>query len=94
MTHSIPEKMSYIGRKSCGCIAATIEDNPAHKREIADTLRDWILIGWTVERVTTEYVLENWPDECPHQARRLSPEEEMALRASWPSTASQNQVDD
>ena len=76
---SSKEKMSYIGRKSCGCIAATIEDDPARKVETADALRDWVLIGWTVERVTMEYVQENWPDECPHQARQLTPEEEMLL---------------
>ena len=65
----------YIARKSCRCIGAVVEDDPARKMHVANTVHDWIARGWRVERVSADYLAQHWPEECPHQARQLSPEE-------------------
>ena len=72
-------EMCYIGRKPCGCIATTFIDTPGHRHYIAKALHDWVLSGLIVERVTVEFVRENWPNDCPHKTRQLSPEEEEVI---------------
>jgi hypothetical protein len=46
------ERMAYIGRRECGnCVAAAVDD-PGHKKDTADFVRDMIKEGLAVERVT------------------------------------------
>ena len=52
--------MSYVGRKTCGCIVAAIIDDPDHRKEVAKEIAAWIKDGLTVERVTNDYVREHF----------------------------------
>lgn len=62
-----PDGMSYIGRKPCGCIVCVIADEPGMRNEVAKFVAKWIKEGLTVERVTHEYVRQNWVGmDCPH----------------------------
>jgi len=60
--------MSYIAKKSCGCIVAAIVDRPERKNETAREVSKWIRDGLAVERVTVEYVRENLKS-CPHEMK-------------------------
>lgn len=68
--NSEPEPMAYIGRSACGCIVEAWVDRSARRDEIAEALRAMVLEGYTVERVTVEYVRENLK-ACPHKDRQL-----------------------
>jgi hypothetical protein len=57
---------SYIGKKECGCIVAAFVDNPEHKKDIAREIAKWIKDGLTIERVTDDYVRENFK-RCTHK---------------------------
>ena len=57
---------SYIGRKHCGCLVAAMVDDPEHKKDIAKEIAKWIRDGLIIERVTTEYVRENFK-YCSHK---------------------------
>ena len=59
------EGMSYIGRAECGCIVACCVDNPFHKKDTAEALSDFIKDGLTIERVTVQFVRENFG--CKHR---------------------------
>jgi len=62
----MPESMSYIARKSCGCIAAAVVDDPADKEFVARKIAEWVRQGFAVERVYSPYVNEHW-GTCPHE---------------------------
>lgn len=60
--------MSYISRKSCGCLAMAVVDNPEHKRDVAREVGKAVRLGETVERVTSESVrIMEWV--CPQHKR-------------------------
>lgn len=52
--------MSYIAKKFCGCIVMAVVDNPAHLRDTAKEVAKAIRQGYIIERVTCDYVRENW----------------------------------
>lgn len=53
--------MAYTARKECGCmVAAAVDDNRDQVKTIANEVAGWIKEGYTVERVTCDYVRENW----------------------------------
>ena len=54
------ENMAYIAKKPCGCIAMAVVDNPEHRRDTAKEVASCIKEGYIIERVTTDYVRENW----------------------------------
>lgn len=65
--------MAYVGRKVCGCVCAAIVDDPAHKKEVAEDIADWIKSGLTIDRVSVEYVRENFVGwACPHEPKQLT----------------------
>lgn len=61
---------SYIGRRACGCIRAArvIVGDP---KDIAQDVAEMIEGGLTVEKVTSQYVRENW-GACPHEDKQLA----------------------
>lgn len=65
------DSMAYIARKLCGCMVAAVVDEPTHRRDMANEIRSWILDGLVIERVTSQYVRENWAT-CPHEARQMA----------------------
>lgn len=65
-------EFSYIGRKPCGCVVAAMVDNPDDAKETAKEVAKWIKLGLTVERVTHEYVRQNFTTNCPHAEKQLS----------------------
>lgn len=55
------QNMTYVARcKECGRMVAAMSDNPDMLRELADTVRDWIKAGLTVDRVSVEDVREGF----------------------------------
>jgi hypothetical protein len=78
----------YIGRTACGCVecAVVIEcrgDTPQAaekwRRTVARDIADWIRRGYSIERVSVEYVRENLA-VCTHKPQRPGAprQEEMA----------------
>lgn len=60
-------KMSYIARKrECGCIVGATLDIYDYRKDTAKDVAIWIREGLIVERVTSEFVRQNWHD-CTHQ---------------------------
>jgi len=58
------EPMAYIARKACGCFVWAGVDEPAHRAGNADEAAWAIGQGYTVDRVTCQYVRENWRSSC------------------------------
>ena len=52
--------MAYIAKKPCGCIVLAVVDNPDHRRDVAKEVAKAIREGYIIERVTADYVRENW----------------------------------
>ncbi len=48
--------MTYVGRKSCGCVTMLVLDTPEHKREVAKEVAQVIRLGERLEHLTTEEV--------------------------------------
>jgi hypothetical protein len=63
-----PEPMTYIARKDCGCIVFAGVDTPEMRKENAKEVASCIRDGYTIERVTCQFVREtDW--FCPkHRA--------------------------
>ena len=56
-----PVTMSYIGRcKVCDAVCCAVADDPKHKKDVANALREFALDDLIIERVTHEYVRENF----------------------------------
>lgn len=63
------EPMAYIGIAPCGCIRMAVTDRPEARRAAAMEIAAAIRSGYTVERVTCEYVRQTkWtkPDCATH----------------------------
>lgn len=61
--------MSYIAKKSCGCIIAACVDEPKYNKETAKDLASWIKKGYTIERVKTEFARLNLA-RCNHDINK------------------------
>ncbi len=51
---------AYIGRCKCGQIVGAKLDNPDHLKAVSAEVSRWIREGLTIERVTNDYVRENF----------------------------------
>lgn len=51
--------MAYVAITKCGCVVATIVDDPRWQDDIATDIADWIKDGLTIERKTVQWVREN-----------------------------------
>lgn len=64
----------YVGRRPCGCVMALAAD--LGDRYTADAVRDMIIHGGTVERVTREElrIIMDEPTfmSCPHGQMRMA----------------------
>ncbi len=60
------ETMSYIGRKSCGCVVCAVVDDPTRTKDTAKHLASWVKAGLTIERVDNDYVREHFTWKCQH----------------------------
>lgn len=58
------EPLAYIARKSCGCFIYAGIDTPTAASENAREIAWCIRKGYTIERVTVQYVRENWRSSC------------------------------
>ena len=56
---------AYIGRAQCGCIVVAMVDDSSYKKDMAREISKWIKEGLKIERVTDDYVRENFK-HCPH----------------------------
>jgi hypothetical protein len=70
--------MAYILREKCGCLMAAISDNPSREgnsEHVVEVLREWsdyvAKDGCTIERVTPQYVRDNFVAKCVHQPTQL-----------------------
>lgn len=71
--------MAYIARKPCGCFVFAGVDTPVARdgnaKEIAWAMRK----GYAVDRVTCQYVRDNWRSDCPVCAPPKQPAQQMGL---------------
>ncbi len=59
------ESMTYIAKKSCGCVVAAAVDDPKHHDDVAKLVASCIRDGYVIERVTTEECrLAKWACHC------------------------------
>lgn len=63
-TTTDPEPMAYIARKACGCAVWTGVDEPSRRKDNADEAAWAISQGYTIDRVTCQYVRDNWRSSC------------------------------
>lgn len=63
-TTTAPEPMAYIARKACGCFVWAGVDVPNRGKDNAKEAAWAMKKGYTVERVTCQYVRENWRSSC------------------------------
>lgn len=67
-----PEPMAYIARKACGCFVFAGVDMPnaraSNAKEIAWAMRK----GYAIDRVTCQFVRDNWRSSCDVCAPRLA----------------------
>jgi hypothetical protein len=57
------EPMAYIARKACGCFVYAGADTTDHRVVVRDVAW-YINRGYAVDRVTCQYVRENWRSSC------------------------------
>lgn len=69
---------AYIGRAPCGCIRFACVDEPVHAKDNAKEIAKLIRDGWTVERVTVQFVRDNWGPGC----EQCEPKSERKRKAS------------
>ena len=66
------QRFDYIARKrECGCVVAICHDDPEQPRWTAGWVRERLLRGYIVERVTTHEACELLARECPHGQQTL-----------------------
>lgn len=58
------EPMAYIARRPCGCFVWAGVDEPSHRAGNAKEAAWAIGEGYAVDRVTCQYVRENWRSDC------------------------------
>jgi hypothetical protein len=58
------EPMAYIARAPCGCIKLATVDTPDRAKDNGKQIAACITDGYTVERVTCEYVRKHWTGSC------------------------------
>lgn len=62
---------SYVGRKKCGCIAAAVTEGGWP--DLLDDIKKWRKEGAIIDRVTHQYVRENFKGRyCPHEPEQKS----------------------
>lgn len=55
------EPMSYIARcRVCGGTTMATMDTPGHARDVSRLVAEHIRAGDTIDRVTSDYVRQNW----------------------------------
>lgn len=59
-----PEPLAYIARKACGCFVYAGVDIPSTRKDTAKEIAWAIRQGYTVERVTCQYVRDTWRSTC------------------------------
>lgn len=69
---------SYIGRKPCGCVIAAVVDDGTTPKMVADALRDFVMDGLTIERVTVGWVRTN-KFGCDHKETKETAPAQLAL---------------
>ncbi len=65
------DQMAYIAKKECGCIVLAVMDVPAHAKDTAREIGKAIRQGYSVERVTSDYVRNNW--DCAEHTKSVTP---------------------
>lgn len=64
---------SYVARKACGCMVGATVDDPAHKKDVAREIAEWVREGLTIERVTHDVVRKEFMgSKCPHEPKQES----------------------
>jgi hypothetical protein len=80
---STEQAYAYIGRAPCGCIRFATVDEPRHAKDNAKEIAKVIKAGYTVERVTVEFVRSNWGPGCeqcdPKKAKKAAATPQMEL---------------
>lgn len=80
-----PEPMAYVAKAPCGCTKYAGVDVPAAAKDNAREIAWAIKQGYAIERVTCQWVRENWHSECdvcrkPKRTRgRTAPAQQEAM---------------
>ena len=58
--------MAYIAVLPCGCVVEAIVDKPRYRKDIARVVKEAILDGCSIERLTVEKARGRWTGrDCP-----------------------------
>lgn len=74
-----PEPMAYIARKACGCFVFAGVDTPSARSGNAKETAWAMRKGYAVDRVTCQYVRDNWRSSCARCASPVAHQEAMQL---------------
>lgn len=63
-----PAPCAYVARKPCGCAVACIVEDPKARQRDAREIGEWMLRGWTVERIPASDLEDGEVfKRCPHK---------------------------
>lgn len=80
MSTNDTEQMAYIARCKCGAIIMATVDAPEHANENAQEIAACLKAGYTIERVTCEYVRTHWSRcTCPKPQAKAPKENQISL---------------
>lgn len=80
---TLPEPMAYVALAPCGCVKLATVDAPERKETNAREIAACVKAGYRIERVTCDWVRENYRaicDQCrPVRRKRVVPATQEAM---------------
>jgi len=73
------EPMAYIARKPCGCFVFAGVDTPSARAGNAKETAWAMRKGYAIDRVTCQYVRDNWRSSCALCEQPSAPQQQMEM---------------
>lgn len=61
--------MCYVAKEKCGCVTGVCVDEPQFSKYTAKDIAHWVKDGRIIERVTGDYVKDNFA-KCPKDSTK------------------------
>ena len=66
---AVPSNMAYIGVLPCGCVVTVMVDAPRYRKHVAGWVKEAILDGCSIERMTVEAARGRWTGRACAECR-------------------------